>query len=107
MRAKSIFIKIFKYIRPLYICYAIVLILFMIAVSNIGNSSVDKQQESLESAIRRDMVHCYCVEGFYPPSLEYISEHYGLTYNEDLFFVDYQPIASNIMPDVVVLRKEG
>ena len=36
--------------------------------------------------------------------LEYLESHYGLTYDHDLFFVDYQAIGSNIMPDVTIVR---
>ena len=38
---------------------------------------------------------------------DYIKEHYGLIYNEQLFFIDYQPIGSNIMPDVTILTRTG
>ena len=68
---------------------------------------MSKQQESLETALARDITHCYAVEGFYPPSLSYMEEHYGLTYDKDLFFVDYQPIGSNIRPDVTVISRKG
>ena len=39
--------------------------------------------------------------------LSYMEEHYGLTYDKDLFFVDYQPIGSNIRPDVTVISRKG
>lgn len=81
-----------------------IVVLFLFGVNYINTSSLDKQQESLENAISRDIAQCYAVEGVYPPNLEYITEHYGLTYNEDLFFVDYQPIGGNIFPDVTIIR---
>lgn len=96
-------------IKATYVSAALflfLLILFLFGVNDISKTSVAKQQESLETALQRDIVHCYAVEGAYPPSLNYIKEHYGLTYNEDLFFVDYQPIASNLLPDVTVIRKQ-
>lgn len=95
-------------IRLIYIVCPILLIIFILSLSSIHTSTLEKQQESLETALTRDITHCYAVEGYYPPSLNYIEEHYGLTYDKDLFFVDYQPIASNIHPNVtVILRKEG
>ena len=63
--------------------------------------------ESLENALNRSITQCYAVEGAYPPSLAYIKEHYGLIYDEELFYVDYQPIGSNIMPDVTIMLKTG
>ena len=94
-------------IRIIYIVCPILLAVFLLSLSSIQESTLTKQQESLETALARDITRCYAVEGFYPPSLSYMEEHYGLTYDKDLFFVDYQPIGSNIRPDVtVILRKD-
>ena len=101
--------SLFDYIKKLrlsYIVFIAVLAFFYFAVGNISSSTIDKQEESLKNALQKDLVHCYAVEGYYPPSLEYICEHYGLSYNTDIFYVDYQPIASNIMPNITVIRKE-
>lgn len=101
--------SLFDYIKKLrlsYIVFVAVLAFFYFAVGNISSSTIDKQEESLKNALQKDLVHCYAVEGYYPPSLEYICEHYGLSYNTDIFYVDYQPIASNIMPSITVIRKE-
>ena len=53
----------------------------------------------------RNITYCYAVEGSYPESLDYLKEHYGLTYDEDRFFVDYQVIGANILPDVTIIEK--
>jgi len=50
---------------------------------------------------------CYAVEGCYPPSLEYLEQHYGLLYDEDSFFIDYEYYGSNLLPEVTVLRRTG
>ena len=85
--------------------FTLIIVLFFFAVEYSGRSTIEKQQESLEKAIARDIVQCYAIEGQYPPSLEYMEEHYGLTYDKNTFFVDYQPIAANLYPDyIVVLR---
>lgn len=84
-----------------------ILLLFFIGTSQIGSSNIERQEESLSSAISRDVVQCYSLEGIYPPSLEYLEEHYGLVYDKKHFFVDYRPIASNIYPDVTILRIDG
>lgn len=82
----------------------IVIGVFLLGVNYVSTSSLDGQQESLEKAISRDVAQCYAVEGSYPPNLDYLVEHYGLTYNEDLFYVDYQSIGSNMYPDVTIIR---
>ncbi len=81
----------------------IMLLLFVGGINYTGYRTIARQQESLENAINRDIAQCYALEGAYPPSLDYIKEHYGLTYDETTFFVDYQPIAANLYPDVTII----
>ncbi len=100
------FLHFLPRIRLIYFLCPLLLILFVLGLSSISETTVSRQQESLENALNRDIIHCYAVEGFYPPSLEYIEEHYGLVYDKDLFFVDYQPIGSNLRPDVTILLRQ-
>lgn len=96
----------FLYLLP-FLAFLILFILFYNGVNSVSETTMEKQKESLETALTRSITQCYAVEGVYPPDLTYIEEHYGLTYDKDLFFVDYRPIGSNIMPDVTVLTKTG
>ena len=77
---------------------------FLFGLNSVSETTVARQEESLENAINRDIIQCYALEGTFPPNLDYLVEHYGLTYDHDLFFVDYQTIGSNIMPDVTIVR---
>lgn len=87
-------------------CLVIFLLLILIFMSNdIEIHNYSEQQMQLEKIIRRDIVHCYATEGKYPESLEYLKLHYGLNYDPDVFFVDYIPIGSNLMPDFTVIYK--
>ncbi len=87
------------------IVFFVIALVFIKAIDYTGKSSIEKQQTSLESAIARDIVQCYAIEGTYPPSLEYMEQHYGLTYDKTTFFVDYQPVASNLYPDYTVILR--
>jgi len=51
------------------------------------------------------VTYCYTVEGAYPESLDYLKDNYGLTYDEDVFYVDYRVIGSNILPDITIIEK--
>ena len=82
--------------------FAAILVLFLYGISYVSSSTGDRQEASLINAMERNIVHCYALEGFYPPSLNYIEEHYGLTYDETMFIVDYQPIGTNIYPDFTI-----
>lgn len=95
----------FKFIKLPVLAFLALLILFLYGVNNISTTTSEKQEESLRNAVYRSIVQCYAVEGTYPPSLAYLQDHYGLTYDSDTFFVDYQPIGSNLMPDVTIIPK--
>lgn len=88
--------------------FLLIMLLFLQGISSLSDSTIRRQKESLENAVMRDITYCYTVEGKYPESLTYLKENYGLTYDEDLFFVDYQVSGSNILPDVTIIeRKSG
>ncbi len=93
--------------KYLYLLLPLILIGFFYLINSVDQSTIDKQRDSLDIAINKDILHCYAVEGYYPPSLDYLKEHYGLTYDEELFFIDYRPIGSNIRPDVTILINDN
>lgn len=94
-------------VRLSMLIFIVLFILFLYLLGGISEDTRNRQEESLNNAINRCIVSCYCVEGTYPPSLDYMLEHYGLTYDKNAFFVDYQAMGSNIYPDVTVIRKGG
>lgn len=87
--------------------FLFVLCLFLSGVSSLSESTTKRQKEALENAITQSISYCYSVEGVYPESLEYLKENYGLTYNEDLFYVDYRTTGANLMPDVTIIEKRN
>ena len=86
--------------------YALVLVLFLFAVNNASRGNIDRQQESLEKAIQRDVTYCYATTGRYPKTFDYIERVYGLTYDKELFSVEYEVKGSKIPPVVTVTRTE-
>lgn len=89
------------------IIFLLVLGLFLYGVSAISSSSVVNDRQILTDAINRDIIHCYAIEGMYPPSLDYIEKHYGLIYDKDKFIIDYEVFGSNIMPSVMVIERNN
>ena len=59
---------------------------------------LEEQRESLEKGIERCITSCYALEGCFPPTLEYMEEHYGL---------HYRPVAANIRPEYFIIALEG
>ena len=75
------------------------------AFQKIGSSSESMEEQLVLDAVRSAALTCYAVEGAYPQSLEELERGYGLAYNKDAYIVVYDAFASNIMPDIQVLRK--
>lgn len=97
----------FSGIYATILIFVVLFFLFLRTLGSITEDTLERQEQSLNVALNRSIVSCYCVEGTYPPSLQYMKDHYGLTYDEETFFVDYTPIGSNIYPDVTVMRRKG
>lgn len=85
--------------------FGLIMVLFYQGMESLSSSSLRRQKESLENALTRSITYCYAVEGTYPESLDYLMEHYGITYDEDRFFVDYRVSGANILPDVTIIEK--
>ena len=58
--------------------------------------SKEEEKRSLEEALQREIVQCYVLE-----------EQYGFSYDKEQFFVDYQLLGANIMPDVTVIERKN
>ncbi len=101
-RKKNTTIDRFLRIIP-FISFIVLFVCFIYGTNSVSSTTAQKQLESLESAVHRSIIQCYCVEGMYPPNLDYLKEHYGLVYDETSYLVDYQPTGANLPPDVTIL----
>ena len=77
--------------------------LLLTAVGRIETRQSAEGLERLDTAIRRAAVSCYANEGSYPPTLEYLEQHYGLQVDRTQYTVYYEIFAENLMPDITVL----
>ena len=82
-----------------------ILLCFLAGLSDLSGGHAQEERQQLEDVLHRAAVTCYSVEGFYPPDLAYIEEHYGVQINTRRFAVSYTPVAENLMPDITVLEK--
>lgn len=87
--------------------FVVVLVVFYVSLDRFSADSTRRQKENLENALQRTITYCYAAEGSYPEDLTYLKTHYGLTWDEDLFFVDYRVSGANIYPDVTILERKG
>ena len=86
---------------------AVVFACFFGALSNLESDQQMEGKAQLEEVLRRTAAACYAAEGAYPPDIDYLVEHYGLTYDSAEYFIDYQYIGANLRPDVTIIKKDG
>lgn len=86
------------------VVFLLAILLFCLAADAIGSRASDEQAEYLEDAVRRKAVYCYSVEGAYPEDVEYIEKHYGLSYDKESYYVGYRLQASNLMPEITIIK---
>ena len=90
---------------PAMLIFLAVVIILVLAVSDVSRTSSDESLTIAENSIRRAVITCYAQEGRYPESIDYLKENYGLYVSDD-YIVRYDIFASNIMPDIMVIRKQ-
>ncbi|MBQ9324241.1 MAG: hypothetical protein IJ246_00560 [Clostridia bacterium] len=76
-------------------------------ISGLGNVQDEEQTQFVRDAVRKAALTCYSVEGAYPTDLSYLREQYGLAYDENRYAVTYDAFASNQLPDIFVVEREG
>lgn len=94
--------SLWKYLSSLLIL-AGCLYLLLTGTKDIAAQTDTEQLRILTQAIQHASIQCYAIEGQYPPSVEYLEEHYGLTIDREKYHVFYEGWASNIMPDITVI----
>lgn len=78
---------------------------FLSALSRLEADRKSEGKQQLEEVLRRTAVSCYASEGFYPPDVAYMQEHYGLQFDEKNYIIRYERPVSNWMPDITVLER--
>ncbi|MCQ2553117.1 MAG: hypothetical protein MJ150_02310 [Clostridia bacterium] len=95
----------FKKVAVILAIIIIELIFFGYAVSRANNTEKNAGRQVLEDALRKAALNCYVTEGFYPPSLEYMEDKYGLIIDNENYVIHYSVFASNIMPEISVFGR--
>jgi hypothetical protein len=97
--------KIRMSLFPLFLLI-VVLIIFLLACRSVNSTNTTQEKAILGNALERSITQCYALEGAYPSSLTYLEDNYGLTYDHDRFFIDYQYIGDNLRPDTIIIERD-
>ncbi|MDO4516177.1 MAG: hypothetical protein Q4C76_03460 [Bacillota bacterium] len=82
-----------------------ILLGFQTALRNLSSDQGEESRRVLEESLRRAAAACYAAEGCYPPTLDYIQQHYGVQIDEERYLVHYDCFAQNLMPEISILEK--
>ncbi|MCL1792912.1 MAG: hypothetical protein FWG34_03495 [Oscillospiraceae bacterium] len=81
---------------------AAVVFFFFAAVNGASEKADSSSAATLEKAIKRAAVQCYAIEGFYPPDVKYLADHYGIILDSK-YIVEYKAFSGNNLPGIQVL----
>lgn len=87
------------------VIFFVMVLLFCAGIDGASQKVKREQKTSLEDAVWRSITQYYAIEGKYPESLEDLKEEYGLQYDSEEFFIDYQVYGANLIPDVTILER--
>lgn len=92
---------------PLFLAVttAVILAFFLAAFSGIGAQARKKETENLQHALNQSVTICYALEGSYPENLDYLKEHYGISWNEQRYLVDFETVGGNLPPDITIIER--
>lgn len=91
------------YIKAFVLFVALVFV-FSYLLTAINEKTGTEREKTLQEAVRKASVQCYAIEGRYPASVDYLEENYGLQIDREHYAVFYEGFASNIMPNITVVK---
>ncbi|MBQ8130129.1 MAG: hypothetical protein IJ175_07760 [Clostridia bacterium] len=74
-------------------------------LGRIGNAQRSGETDLVRTAVKNAALTCYAVEGAYPDDVSYLEEHYGLSYDEENYYVRYEAFAANQLPEIRVMER--
>lgn len=104
MGRRNVIAIVFRWLAA--VAAVVCVVVFVLSLSSVQARQGEEGRQQLETALRRAAVACYAAEGVYPPTIEYLQEHYGVQIEEGKYIVFYEVFANNLMPDITVLEKD-
>ena len=92
------------------LCLAVFVAIALWTMSGVRQASETSQKEGLrqaELAVRRAAATCYAMEGAYPATYQDLKDKSGIAVDEEEYKVYYEIFASNIMPELTVVRLQS
>lgn len=89
------------------VLFAVMILWLVLALGNASRASESERLAQVKQSVENGITLCYATEGAYPESLEYLTQSYGVVYDESRYLVHYERFAANVRPTVTVIRRES
>lgn len=89
------------------VLFAVMILWLVLALGNASRASESERLAQVKQSVENSITLCYATEGAYPESLEYLTQSYGVVYDESRYLVHYERFAANVRPTVTVIRRES
>ncbi len=84
------------------VLFALVWYLVFSSLGHLADTSKKSGLQQVRAAVEQAMMHCYALEGAYPPDLAYLTEHYGLILDTSRYLFLYEVVGDNVPPIIDV-----
>ena len=88
-----------------FVLGAVLVLISAIGIIRFNNNLQQQQLAAVKQSVSNAVIHCYSLEGAYPPNLEYLAKNYGLVIDNAHYIYDYSIFASNVPPQIKIFRK--
>lgn len=96
--------SVMQYVIPCVI-FAAVMVWLVVSLSNSSFSAKRQELTAVKTTVENGITMCYAIEGAYPPSIDYLREYYGITYDMSRYLIYYDIFADNVRPSIKVIER--
>ena len=108
MKIKRVLKEVARAMQGNTIALLLFILILVIFITGLRDARLSQQKESeriARESILRAAMSCYAIEGAYPATYTYLKDNYTVMIDENKYAVHYEIFASNIMPDISVVKR--
>ena len=84
------------------VIFAVLILWLVTGLNRTQAATAEQRLDSVRRSVVNGAVLCYSIEGFYPESIDYLKDNYGLNIDGRKYLVHYRYVSADIKPSVIV-----
>lgn len=89
------------------VLFSVLMIWLSVGIDRAQSVSAEQRLENVRQSVMDGAVLCYSTEGFFPESIDYLKENYGLAFDSEKYLVHYRYVSADIKPSVLVVERDA